>query len=151
MKKKGERYTVAVDFDGVLHSYTSPWMNARTIPDPPVPGAIEWLAVMLGKFDVAITSTRNTQWLGKYAMRAWLRRHLYDYYWQIANASGRSWTHADVDDEAWIAARDAVWQLKFPKHKPPALIYLDDRAWRFRGPGTWPTAQEIHQARPWNK
>ncbi len=35
-KTPGERYTVAVDFDGVLHAYISPWVNAHTIPDPPV-------------------------------------------------------------------------------------------------------------------
>lgn len=38
-----QRYTLAVDFDGVLHQYTTPWSNAATIPDPPVDGAIAWL------------------------------------------------------------------------------------------------------------
>ena len=38
-----KKFTVAVDFDGVIHSYTTLWFTASVIPDPPVPGAIEWL------------------------------------------------------------------------------------------------------------
>ena len=34
---------LCIDFDGVLHSYSSGWKGARNIPDPPVTGAIEWL------------------------------------------------------------------------------------------------------------
>ena len=36
--------TVLVDFDGVIHSYTSPFTTPDEIKDPPVPGAFEWLA-----------------------------------------------------------------------------------------------------------
>ena len=61
-------YTVCVDFDGVLHSYTTPWINAHTIPDPPVQGAIAWLATMLEKFDVVIFSTRCKTWRGRRAI-----------------------------------------------------------------------------------
>ena len=32
-------YSIAVDFDGVIHSYTSKWVAADVIPDPPVSGA----------------------------------------------------------------------------------------------------------------
>jgi len=34
---------LCVDFDGVIHSYTSKWVDEATIPDPPVPGALRWL------------------------------------------------------------------------------------------------------------
>jgi len=70
-----KKYTVAVDFDGVLHSYTSPWVNAKTIPDPPVPGAISWLFRIIQHFEVAILSTRNHQRGGVATMKKWLKLH----------------------------------------------------------------------------
>lgn len=151
-KPAGQRYTVAVDFDGVLHSYTSPWKNARTIPDPPVEGAIAWLAEISEKFDVAIFTTRNHHWFGRWAVKAWLRRHLWDHFWPWVNENVRDvWTHMDIDDHADILAREVLARCSFPSHKPAALIYLDDRAVRFEGPGTFPTAEQIHALRPWNK
>lgn len=129
-KPAGERYTVAVDFDGVIHSYLSPWVNAETIPDPPVPGAIEWLFETLQKFDVAITSTRNHQPGGIAAMKAWLCLY-----------AGSIWN----EHPGYRGIEDVT----FPTEKPAALVYLDDRALRFEG--RFPTAQEIHNARPWNK
>lgn len=42
-------------------------------------------------------------------------------------------------------------EIKVTAKKPPCLIYLDDRAVRFEGPGTFPTKAQIHAARPWNK
>ena len=34
---------ICLDFDGVIHSYTSGWKGAAVIPDPPVPGALEFI------------------------------------------------------------------------------------------------------------
>jgi hypothetical protein len=146
-----KRYTVAVDFDGVLHSYTSPWVNARTIPDPPVHGAMEWLVTMSKTFDIAITSTRNFQFLGIWAMRRWIRRNLADYFWPIANSDGYSFDHMGVDQAALGMADEVMEHVSFPRKKAPALIYLDDRAIRFEGPGTWPTRGDVYKSRPWNK
>src|SRR5688572_12476798 len=113
------RGTVAVDFDGVLHSYTSPWVNAETIPDPPVPGAIEWLTEISKHFDIVIHTTRGTRMDGRVAVSEWLEKYGFH--------GPRAITH----------------------EKLPALIYLDDRAWRFDG--SFPTADQIHDFRPWNK
>ena len=128
MKPANERWTIAVDFDGVLHSYTSPWVNEYTIPDPPVPGAIAWLGEMSKKFDVVIFTTRGKTSRGRMAVKKWLWEH------------GVSAPGADT----WS---DLPYRVTH--EKPPALVYLDDRAMRFEG--TFPTAAEVHAARPWNK
>lgn len=70
---------LCIDFDGVLHSYTSGWQGASQIPDPPVPGAVEFLLEARQKFTVAIFSSRSHQWGGKRAMKRWLKRHLLEW------------------------------------------------------------------------
>lgn len=119
-----KRYSVAVDFDGVIHSYTSPWVAAHVIPDPPVPGAIEWIDRIAADFDVIVFTTRARTWRGRRAVRRWLYEQAY-------------YLH---EHEIRITAK-----------KPPALIYVDDRAWRFEGPWMFPTKDDIYRARPWNK
>lgn len=121
-KPKGERYTVAVDFDGVIHSYTSPWTTAGEIPDPPVPGAIGALHRLAEDFDLVIFTTRAKTADGAVEVIKWLRKN-------------------GCPDDLW---KDVT------AVKPAALIYIDDRAYRFNG-DNWPTAQEVHAARPWNK
>ena len=127
-----KRYTIAVDFDGVLHSYTTPWINAHTIPDEPVVGAIQWLWNMLQDFDVIIHSTRCKTWRGRIAVRRWLKQHAGNLYYECMVGPG---------------LEDVILTHK----KLPALVYIDDRAYRFMGPGTFPSVQAIHQLRPWNK
>lgn len=130
MKDKKERYTIAVDFDGVIHSYKSPWVNAHTIPDVPVEGAIEWLFHTIQKMDIVIFSTRCKTWRGRRAIKQWIKRHADAIWWPSPDSRG-------LED------------LKFSYKKLPALVYLDDRAMRFTG--VFPTVDEIHKAKPWNK
>jgi len=116
------RYTIAVDFDGVLHSYVQPWVSHEHIPDPPVEGAMAWLTEMSKEFDIVIHSTRASTPEGRMAVLNYL---------QVNGYHGRI---KGITNE-----------------KPPALIYLDDRAYRFEGPGTFPTREQVMAARPWNK
>lgn len=129
MTKTTERFTVAVDFDGVLHSYTTPWVNAYTIPDPPVPGALQWLHSTLQDFNVVIYSTRCKTWRGRRAIKGWL----------YANAP-------DLWYESGVPSDRGLEDVQLSYQKPPALIYVDDRAWRFEG--VFPTREEIRR-RPW--
>lgn len=126
-----DRYTVAVDFDGVLHSYTTPWRGAHVIPDEPVPGAIEWLHRTVQKFDVVILTTRGRWPWGRWAIRRWLKRHAGGLWYETMGARG-------IEDVTVSAIKTA------------ALIYLDDRAVRFDG-RNFPTPSEVHELRPWNK
>jgi hypothetical protein len=66
---------LCVDFDGVIHSYTSGWKGASVIPDPPVPGAMAWLLKAAKLFSVVIYSSRSRDHEGLAAMRAWFTRH----------------------------------------------------------------------------
>ncbi|UJR82040.1 Hypothetical protein I5071_41050 [Sandaracinus amylolyticus] len=121
--RKTRRDTVCVDFDGVLHSYTSGWKGGTVIPDPPVPGAIEWLTKLYESFEIAILSTRTREPGAADAMREWLR--------------------------AYGLAPELVDRISFPRSKPPARVYIDDRGWRFEG--TFPKIEEIERFEPWNK
>ena len=67
---------LCLDFDGVIHSFSSGWKGADVIPDPPVPGAIEFICDALAHFDVAIYSSRSGQAGGIDAMGEWLHHHL---------------------------------------------------------------------------
>lgn len=128
---------ICVDFDGVIHSYTSGWKGVDIIPDGPVPGAIEWLMQHLpvpeglGHMsdykgpEVQIYSSRSKERAGVKAMKDWLVKH------------GLPWQY--IGDDI----------LKFPTQKPPAFLTIDDRAICFNG--KFPTEAEMMAFKPWNK
>lgn len=115
------RWTVAIDFDGVLHAYTSGWQGEDVIPDPPVPGAMAWLEDLAGHFELAIFSTRCRTAAGRWAMYEWLAEKI---------------------------SPDALLRVSFAEHKPAALVYVDDRAYRFDG-ANFPTPELIWKLKPW--
>lgn len=131
--------TICVDFDGVLHSYVSGWKGATTIPDPPVPLAMEWLADMSNHYIIAIYSARSACKGGIEAIREWVRHHMHHYIGVICG----------FEDAAESITRDILSRLNFPTEKPQAIMYIDDRAFCFRG--TFPTNLEIEHFKPWNK
>lgn len=112
---------LCVDFDGVIHSYTSKWAGALVIKDPPVPGAIRWLEECTKVFDVYIYSSRSkvpgaidamATWLYEYGLRAY---------------------------------------VQFPTQKPPAFLTIDDRCIRFEGQFSELTPEMMLAFKPWNK
>lgn len=94
--------TVVLDFDGVIHSYTSGWQGVTVIPDPPVAGIKEAIVDIRKFYKVVVVSTRCFQEGGLEAVKAWLAKH-----------------NIIVDE---VLA-----------HKPPAIVYIDDRALTFDG------------------
>lgn len=96
--------TVVFDFDGVIHSYTSGWKGETCIPDPPVPGIKNALAGLHEEFEIVIVSTRCSTYEGIEAIQKWLYHNGLAQY---------------VD--------------KVCKEKPPAIVYIDDRAICFDG------------------
>ena len=114
---------VCLDFDGVIHSYTSGWKGVDVIPDPPVPGTHEALEAYLDAgFEIVIYSSRSKEEAGIRAMKEYV---------------------------ALEFGGDMERRLKFAHEKPPAWITIDDRAVQFTG--EWPSAEEIDNFKPWNK
>lgn len=140
---------LCLDFDGVIHSYSSGWKGASVIPDPPVPGALEFIREAVDAFDVKIFSSRSHQWGGKRAMKRWLREHYSNLYWRVADTEVMAFTHADINDDAWEWGAHIVQRIGFPWFKPPAMVTLDDRAITFTG--SWPALADLHTFKPWNK
>lgn len=129
---------ICVDFDGVIHSYTSGWKGVSVIPDPPVKGAIKWLEDHLPVPDelcamapphkgpiVQIYSSRSKSWFGRRAMKKWL----------IANGMHPGYINEGI--------------LKFPVKKPAAFLTIDDRAICFDG--NFPDKEQMLSFKPWYK
>jgi hypothetical protein len=100
--------TIAIDFDGVLHSYKKGWTGYVPF-DEPVPGAIEFLDWLFGlsRFNVAIFSSRARELEGIEGIKAWFKHHGVSEYW--------------------------IKKMTITDRKPPALVYIDDRGLRFDG------------------
>lgn len=120
---------LCLDFDGVIHSYTSGWKGAAVIPDPPVPGALDFIRRAVEHFEVHIFSSRSNQDGGINAMRDYLWDHAVQQY--------------GVSDARFIVS------LVFAFEKPHALVTIDDRAITFNG--TWPAIDDLRAFKPWNK
>lgn len=119
---------LCLDFDGVIHSYNSGWKGADTIPDPPVPGAFEFIRAASEYFDVQVFSSRSHQPGGIVAMRMWFM---------------------EWDSDPELMGSSITDHISFPDHKPSAMLSIDDRALTFDG--TWPSIGSIQSFKPWNK
>jgi len=64
---------LCLDFDGVIHSYTSGWKGVGIIADPPVPGAMDFIRRAQQHFEVAISSSRSQEPEGIAAMKRYVQ------------------------------------------------------------------------------
>ena len=146
---------LCLDFDGVIHSYTSGWKGARIILDPPVPGALDFILAAQAQFTVAILSSRSHQWGGRRAMKRWMRNHVAlrmiletdgDPFFDIAmDAAAKTMEpYATIVEEQ---VTKFVRSIQWPIFKPPAMITIDDRALNFTG--EWPTIDALGSFKPW--
>ena len=114
------KQTVVFDFDGVIHSYTSGWKGPDVVSDPPVPGIRE-----------AIAEIRAAGY-------------------EVVVVSTRTAT-----EDGWLAVsgwlRDNGIEVdRLCAEKPPAIVYIDDRAICFDG-NTAGLLSKIQTFRPWNR
>jgi hypothetical protein len=122
---------LCLDFDGCLHSYTSGWKGADVIPDPPVSGAMRFIADAVNHFDVQIFSSRSNEPGGLAAMQIWLLRALVN--------------------EHQGDGHDIYEIVGWPTAKPPAFLTIDDRALLFSGDWGLFDPTELLKFQPWNK
>jgi hypothetical protein len=122
--------TLCLDFDGVIHSYTSGWKGVNVIPDPPVPGAMEFIAAATEFFHVDVFSSRSSDPLGRRAMWMYIRENM-------EKVLGED------------KASTIICLIDFPTNKPAAFISIDDRAITFEG--VWPALESLRSFVPWNK
>ena len=95
--------TVVFDFDGVIHSYTSGWKGESVIADPPVPRIKEAIS------DIRLAGYEVVVVSTRCATKE-------------GHGAVRAWL---IDNEIEV---DAV-----KTEKPPAVVYIDDRAICFDG------------------
>lgn len=114
---------ICIDFDGVIHSYTSGWQGIDVIEDEPVPGAFGFLAACVGDPDLqpVIYSSRSREPKGIDAMIKWFEKHKMD--------------------------PCILEELEFANKKPSAWLTIDDRAFCFNG--KFPDDLEIKDFKPW--
>lgn len=119
------KFTLCIDFDGVLHQYSQGWKGPVEIYDPPVPGAISWLQKIIAdeRFDPCIYSSRSKDPKAIKAMKDWLFKH--------------GLTPAELK------------HLSFPCEKPAAWLTIDDRCFLFRG--QFPTLDFMAGFAGWTK
>ena len=125
---------LCLDFDGVLHSYASGWKGADVIPDPPVPGAMDFIMRASNRFRIVIHSSRSSQPGGEKAMKHWL------WHCMMHELDG-------LFEKTLIEAiySDIEWSLT----KPPAFVTIDDRSITFDG--TFPVIGDLLKFKPWFK
>ena len=117
---------LCLDFDGVIHSYTSGWKGVKEIPDPPVPGVFEWMKKAIHIFDIHIYSSRSMEAAGRKAMYLYIRDHGGD---------------------------SLATQVVYVSEKPRAFISIDDRCVQFNGDWSDPMLdpEMLRKFKPWNK
>lgn len=131
MNQPTNKPILCLDFDGVIHSYTSGWRGADKVSDPPVEGAIEFIIAASEHFTIAIFSSRSNQSGGVEAMYEYLK----EYWIEYGHDNPKEWGVFNA--------------IQWPKEKPPAFLTIDDRVYLFAG--KWPTIDELVEFKPWYK
>lgn len=133
---------LCLDFDGVIHQYSSPWVDAAFIPDPPVEGALEFIILADDHFQICIFSARSHQEGGLQAMKNWLEGWLTIKHGKSFGEDGKSF-----GGNTYV--NDIFHRIRWPMEKPPAHVTIDDRALLFTG--VFPSIEELKKFKPWNK
>ena len=117
-RRKTMKKTVVFDFDGVIHSYTSGWKREDIIPDTPVLGIKE-----------AISEIRKAGY-------------------EVVVVSTRCATNKGIEAVNKYLFENGIVVDRVCKEKPPAIVYIDDRAICFDGKPQ-NLLDKINKFKPW--
>ena len=115
-----DKKTVVFDFDGVIHSYTSGWKGADCIPDPPVAG-----------IEQAISDIRADGY-------------------EVVVVSTRCVNPLGVSAISNYLRENEITVDRILPEKPPAIVYIDDRAICFNEKPD-ELLKQIKNFKPWNR
>jgi hypothetical protein len=125
---------LCLDFDGVIHSYKSPWTNAETISDDVTEGFFEWAEKAAQHFTLVVYSSRSKSEVAVTAMQFWL-------YEQRKKWRARGGMH-QIDERL---------SFEFASEKPAAFLTIDDRAICFEGDWSKLDPGDLALFKPWNR
>jgi hypothetical protein len=112
---------IAVDFDGVLHQYISKWTVPEEVLDDPVEGAKE-------------------------AVQSYI-----DAGFEVVVMSCRAKSPLGMEAISKWLHDHGFPRLRCTGEKVGAVIYIDDRGYRFDPAQGFPTPEQVHALKPWNK
>lgn len=112
------KQTVVFDFDGVIHSYKSGWQGPTIIPDEPVEGIKE-----------AIAEIRAAGY-------------------EVVVVSTRCESLEGQNAISEYLKKHGIEVDRIMKEKPPAIVYIDDRAICFDGKAD-SLLEKIQRFQPW--
>ena len=115
-----KKQTVVFDFDGVIHSYVSGWQGINQTPDPPVQGIKE-----------AIDAIRIAGY-------------------EVVVVSTRcGYVDGRIAVTNYLRQHNIIVD-RVESEKPPAIVYIDDRAICFEGDAST-LLHQIQNFQPWYK
>lgn len=120
------RQTLAIDFDGVIHSYEKGWQGGE-IYGRVTDGFWKWVEETEPHFHLVIYSSRSKSTAGRMAMKKWLKTQ-----WKASGRLGR------------------MPVFVFAHEKPAAWLTIDDRAICFEGRWDWLSVETLQRFRPWH-
>jgi hypothetical protein len=139
--REGQTYTIAVDFDGVIHDYHKGWHDG-TIYGSMMPGAEAALCKLMEKYSVFIFTAREPE-----AVMPWLEMHGFDVTIdeRCGGCGGEGALYTEDPDEQIPCKKCKgsgqlmFWnlrgQLLVTNRKLAAAAYIDDRGIRFESWG----------------